>query len=602
MKFFRSILFVLAIVAGFSACQKELSFDNGGNSVGSLKSAATGSCLPQTLNGIYKKDSVLTIDNFIDVQVDVSFAGAFVINSDTVNGYSFSKFGNVGTGLNTIRLYAVGKPLAAGTNTFTIRYDSSFCTFNVTVLVGSGGTTAVYNLVGSPGNCTGATLTGTYKQGTAMTAGNTAIIGVLVTSPGTYSIATTAVNGVTFTAGGSFSAVGPQIVTLTASGTPAASGAFNYSPNTGSNSCIFSVTYAASGPVAVYTLGGSPTNCTGVVLNGTYQIGIPTSAANTAKVDVTVATAGSYSMSTTTVNGVKFSASGTFSVTGAQTVTLTASIATPAASGTFNYPITGASTTCTFPVTYAPPPPPAAYTLSGNPGTCANIMVNGTYGAGIALNASNNVVVEVNVTTIGAYTLSTDLQNGMKFTVAGNFTVTGIQTVTLLPVAGSNPVTGNTTTLTVTAPTTTCTFDIIVAAPNDRIYTFKIGTTVYTGPCSGSLAGSVPDQMSITGGTGTNLFSLTLNNQTGAIVTGNYSGTSLAGLYASFQYSEGFPTPTLILIGDPNLPSPLNTNLSATITSLDMVNLVVQGTFSGSVRDGSGNLISITNGTFKADF
>ena len=500
MKFFRTCVLAAITALAFASCQKELNFDNGGVSFGTLKSVTTGDCLPSSINGIYKKDSVLTTNNFIDVQVSVSIPGTFDIRSDTINGCSFSKTGNVGYGLNTIRLYGSGKPVAAGTFTFTVKYDSSICKVSVIVLNGSGGTGgAIYAMGGAPGNCSGVTLGGTFTQLIAMTSANSAQMNVSVTGIGTYSIKTDTVNGVHFDASGSFSSTtpSPQLVTLRATGIPLAAGPFNYQ---------------------VTAVGISP------------------------------------------------------------------------------------ASQCTFSVTYIPPLPPAVFTLDGAPGACVPPTINGIYTAGVALTAANNIVINVTVTTAGTYSFSTDLQNGMKFTTAGVFTGTGPTTVTFLPVPGSTPVAAITTTLTPQVTTPACTIAIPVGAALDRIYKFNIGATVYTGPCSGLLLGMVPDQMSITGGVGTNLFGLTLNNQTGSIVTGNYSGTSLAGKYASFQYSEGFPTPTLILIGDPNLPVPLNTNLSAIITSLDMVNFVVEGTFSGSVRDGSGNLITITNGTFKADF
>ncbi len=479
----------MAIVL-FSGCQKELSFDTNGLSEGSLKSAITGDCLPVTVFGTFKVDSVQTNANYVDVKVDVSIPGTFDVKSDTVNGYSFHKTGNVGSGLNTIRLYPSGKPIAAGIDIFTIKYDSSVCTFAITV-------------------------TGT------------------------------------------------------------GSGAANY------------------------TLGGTPNNCTGVTLNGIYMAAFTTSASNTAKVDVTVAGIGAYTLSTDTQNGISFSASGNFTASGAQQVTLTAT-GTPAAAGAFTYTITGASSTCKFVVTYLAPAPPAVYTLSGDPGICTPATINGTYTAGTVLNSSNNVVVEVNVTTAGTYTLTTDLVNGIKFTASGLFTATGLQNVTLQPTVGSTPLTAGTSTLTPSIGTSMCTFDIIVAAPVDRIYSFKVGTTTYTGPCDGLLTdlGGGSEQLDING-TGADGFTLSLINTAGAVSAGNYSGTSLTGKYASFNFQQGL---TFILIGDPNIPVPFNTNLSAVITSINTSTRVVQGTFSGTVRDISLSLVTITNGTFKADY
>ena len=490
MKISKLVLIAVAALVTFTACQKELNFDNGGVSFGSLKSAATGDCLPSTLYGIYKKDSVLTTDNYIDVQVGVLIPGTFDIRSDTVNGYSFSKTGNVGSGLNTIRLYANGKPVASGTNTFTIRYDSSVCTFSVTVIASTAGG-AIYTFGGAPGTCSngGVPPAGTYSAGVAMTASNIVTMSVNVTSIGTYSLTTTA-NGVTFSSGGIFNNPGVQSIVFTASGTPSAT------PNT------------------------------------------------------------------------------------------------------YTYPVTNGSSNCSFTITYTPSGSAAVYTLSGAPGSCTPATVHGTYTAGTALTTANNIDVEVNVITSGTYTLSTDLQNGMRFTASGTFSSTGLKTVTLLPAPGSNPVTGNiTTTMTPQIGTSACTFDIPVVAPSDRVYTFKIGTTTYTGPCSGALLGSVPDVMSISGGSGTNIFGLNLTNQTGSISTGAYSGTSTAGKYAEFSYIDGV---AFVLVATPTIPL-LGTNLSATITSIDLINGVVQGTFSGTASNGI-SLITITNGTFKADF
>ena len=73
----------------------------------------------------------------------------------------------------------------------------------------------------------------------------------------------------------------------------------------------------------------------------------------------------------------------------------------------------------------------AVYTLEGDGGNCTGPIINGTYTTGTALQPSNNIQLRVNVTTIGTYTLSTILVNGIQFSTSGNFTVTGLQTITL---------------------------------------------------------------------------------------------------------------------------------------------------------------------------
>ena len=132
------------------SCQKESSFELGQQSKGSLQSA-TGNCLAKTVNGAYIAGQSLADTNYIDVMVDVSQTGAYNVHTDTVNGYYFKatgKFTTIGTA--TVRMKGFGTPLSAGTNTFTVYYDSSFC--SVDVIVGgsggsSGGTTSTDHFI-----------------------------------------------------------------------------------------------------------------------------------------------------------------------------------------------------------------------------------------------------------------------------------------------------------------------------------------------------------------------------------------------------------------------------------------------------------------------
>ncbi len=73
----------------------------------------------------------------------------------------------------------------------------------------------------------------------------------------------------------------------------------------------------------------------------------------------------------------------------------------------------------------------AVYTLAGAPGACSLPIINGIYTAGTALNASNTVILTVDVTTIGTYAITSGTANGITFSGAGSFTITGTQIVTL---------------------------------------------------------------------------------------------------------------------------------------------------------------------------
>jgi hypothetical protein len=106
------------------------------------------------------------------------------------------------------------------------------------------GGTAVYNLDGSPGTCIVATVNGDYKVGTAMNISNTITLSVNVTTIGTYTISTNALNGISFSGAGAFVATGQQTITLTGSGTAIAAGTFTYA--FGANGCSFSVTVNGS--------------------------------------------------------------------------------------------------------------------------------------------------------------------------------------------------------------------------------------------------------------------------------------------------------------------------------------------------------------------
>jgi hypothetical protein len=471
MRMLKSIIFAAAALVAFASCQKELKFDDTGISSGAFKKDASGDCSPITVNGIFKKDSVLTVANFVDVQVNVVYPGTFNIKSDSVNGYSFSKTGSVVLGLNTIRLYPTGKPLAAGTNIFTITYGTSTCTFAITV-PGPGVVPAVFTLSGAPAACVNATVGGVYTVNTTLASSNTLTIEVDVTTTGTYVIAAAPVpaNGFAFTGSGTFTSPGKQLVTLTGTGTPQRAEISAVSVTNISNTCTIPVTVQPAAPPAVFTLDGAPNGCTSFAVAGTYMAGTVTSASNTVTLNVNVTTTGTYAIATNTLNGITFSKTGTFTVTGAQTIVLTAS-GTLGVAGTFIFK-PNVTTTCDFSIIVQPPAPPAQFTLSGAPGACAPILVNGTYTANTVLGISNTAKVQVNVATTGSYTLTTATVNGMTFSKSGTFTVTGLQDVILQ--GNGTPITAGVSTLTPQIGTSSCTFPVTVVAAPTGIYTCVI--------------------------------------------------------------------------------------------------------------------------------
>jgi hypothetical protein len=237
------------IILGLFSCQKELSFEAGMPSRGSLSSDLSGECNPITVFGAYVADKNLTANDYIEVEVNVTQAGSYTLKTDIQNGYSFQASGNFeNTGIQILQLKGSGKPLATGVNVFTVVYDSTICTFPITVLpAGSSGTSA-FALQGAGSACMNANVQGTYARGVALTAANKLDVQLNVSSPGTYIISTNTANGFTFSGTGTLTATGLQTVSLTGSGTPVNADSTTFTVTAGGTSCTIKVGVSGTAP------------------------------------------------------------------------------------------------------------------------------------------------------------------------------------------------------------------------------------------------------------------------------------------------------------------------------------------------------------------
>ncbi len=246
-------LFLLSIIIPvlFFACQDKYLTATIFSATGTLQNEANGDCLPKTIVGTYIAGKELGDSNYLFVTVDVKTDGNYSIKTNEVNGYSFSAGGVfTGTGRKQIRLAAKGKPLTAGTNDLTVSFDSSVCHIKITVTAAGGNpTVAAFTLAGSPTSCLNATVAGTYAKGASLDTSNKVTLGVNVTTTGAYSFSTNTVNGYTFSATGSFTATGNQVVVLTATGKPLANGTDNFTVSGAASFCSFPVTVMV--PLAV---------------------------------------------------------------------------------------------------------------------------------------------------------------------------------------------------------------------------------------------------------------------------------------------------------------------------------------------------------------
>ncbi len=205
--------------------------------------------------------------------------------------------------------------------------------------------------------------------------------------------------------------------------------------------------------------------CLPKTVSGVYEEGAALDpATNYIDVQVVVTKAGSYLIYTDTLNGTFFRATGTFTTAGANTVRLIGN-GTPANDGIYNFTVKYTTSECIVAVTVLPAggAVDAVLTLDGDPNQCINYAVAGDYITGVAMAATNTVVINVNVTTPGTYTISTQQSNGMTFAGAGTLANAGAQTITLT--ATGTPVAVGSTNFPVQVGTSECFFTVDVGAP-----------------------------------------------------------------------------------------------------------------------------------------
>ncbi len=404
------------------------------------------SCSGAIVDGVYGEGIALNNSHTVTLNVNVTTIGVYNITTTTTNGITFKGTGAlIDLGPTTIVLTGSGTPGPAGLYSIPIAGPNS-CTFDVTV-VGP----AAYTM-----DCNSIVVNGTYAANTNLGATNTIKLTVDVTSVGPYSITTTAVDGMIFTGSGNFGATGLTDVTLNGTGKPGSAGNKTITINgVNGQTCTgdIVVSGAPDPSAAIYTIEGtgSPLLCSGATPTGEYLIGVALNpSVNKVTVKANVTKAGTANITTGTVNGIKFSFTGSFPTVGNYNVELVASGTPSGTLGTVNFTLPFSGSSCGFSVTTKAP---AQYTIN-----CPSVVVNGTYTGSTPLTSTNTITVGVNVTSTGPYSISTTTTNGITFSGTGEFTATGAQTVTL---AGSGtPSTGGSTILHGFPTTPVCTFSI----------------------------------------------------------------------------------------------------------------------------------------------
>ena len=283
-------------------------------------SGSPASCTTPVLSGTYVKGGAMNATNTVVLNVNTTVAGTYSITTTLTNGMTFTGSGSLAVGAGTITLIGSGIPVNSGSITIPVTFNTSNCNFVIPVLDPVAGT-----LGGGPGACTPVTPNGTYTINVPLTAANTIQVQITTAAVGPYSVSTNTVAGIRFSGSGTSTGTAGQTITLLGTGTPTASGTQNFIVTFGSSTCTFSIPVGTG--VSAFTV-----DCPSAVPDGLYEATTQLNASNTVDISVNVTAIGPYNITTTAVNGMVFTKSGTFTVLGTTTITLVGS-GTPAVAG-----------------------------------------------------------------------------------------------------------------------------------------------------------------------------------------------------------------------------------------------------------------------------
>lgn len=255
-------------------------------------------------------------------------------------------------------------------------------------------------------------------------------------------------------------------------------------------------------------------------------------------------------------------------------------------------------------------------TLSYNEyGSCSPANAHGTFINGIATNKDSNWVdLDIYVTKVGTYNISTAKVNGVSFAGSGSFGDTGVSVVRLY--ASGTYATAGDITYPVTFDSSHCQFDILVQDSlgltlPDNSWTFTANGHTYSGPFQMGVYQIPQSDASVFESTG---FTWTGNRDSVLYLDASKSdyGSILQGTYPTTTYGNDFA----FAHTGPGQTAPVNYLFSANsgtpgvlinITFLSNVqkpgggfSFTTIGSFNGTALDSAGHVVNITNAYFKA--
>lgn len=259
----------------------------------------------------------------------------------------------------------------------------------------------------------------------------------------------------------------------------------------------------------------------------------------------------------------------------------------------------------------------AAGSLTDSAGNCLPDTVIGTFYNGVTPGGDTAYVeIQVNVTQTGSYSIYTDgLPNGFEFADSGIFTNTGINTIRLKPIG--TPIIPVSTIFNVSFDSSVCSFTVNVqdstgtglGGGQDTIgggdpdagsgnWQFTQGSFIYKGTidsASRDNSSSFATALYLSGATSTGDTTILLQFVIPAldIQPGTYT-LFTNGIFFSVVDANSL---TILYEAD-GLTA--GTDMTIVVTSYNSATKQMQGTFSGTVKDQSGNIVPINNGSFTA--
>lgn len=135
-------LITLAFFVVIQSCSKEYSVETGSGgtpATGELVKDSSDMCLPPEIHGIYDTAKVLTDSNYVLLNVNVTKPGFYRIYTDEQNGFRFSDSGYFSViGTKTVKLKAIGTPILSIPTDFVVNFDSTVCSFVISVTENDG--------------------------------------------------------------------------------------------------------------------------------------------------------------------------------------------------------------------------------------------------------------------------------------------------------------------------------------------------------------------------------------------------------------------------------------------------------------------------------